>query len=391
MEGEVFYSIRKEYRLNHNIKEDKTEGCCLRACLKQKPTQEVFIDFHDHTPSSEPAAFFVEPFKVDGQQIGWLVLQCAINKVNSIFAWTQELGPTGETFLVNQEGFMLTESNFEGSSTILKKHLDDRNIQAKFVDKQGHRVVKDYRGFTAQTSFKVVEFLGTFWLVVAKKDVDAVISEHYQQHRRYYAERLLDELRTFPLLEDPNSKTSSSAELLRIDMDEFLKASHGERLHTFGLSTCTGLLAFYPGRFAYMAHISPKDRLYGDNDTNLLGQITKKIKSFDVYPCELRQLKFVVVSTHQNTQLAIIDKLVEEGFLLSQIQILTNTQATSAAMEYSYAQDSLKVTWRQADNQQVYIHPSTHKSSHVGGVIQKIMQENQIVTQDNPIIHSINL
>ena len=272
---------------------------------------------------------------------GWIVLQCAINKVNSIFAWNDDLGATGETFLVNGHGTMLTESNFTGRSTILNKRLDDRNIQTKFADQQGHRTVTDYRGQTALTSFEVVEFLGTQWLVVAKMDEDEILTRHYIQHRRYYGDRIKSFLHKTPMAPLRESKSSAPQTLLRIDMDEFLKADNGERLLTFGLATCTGLLVTYPEHFAYLAHVSPKDKVYGDGETNLLGQMVKRIKTFDIYPCEQRDLIFVVVATHDESLLAVVDKLLEEGYLLSQIQVMINYEATAASMSYDYRSNSL--------------------------------------------------
>ncbi len=346
--GHAFHTIKKEHDFRGDVIHDAGADTLLAKCLRNNPTEEVFIDFHNYGPSSEPAAFFVEPMFKDGQHVGWLVLQCAINKVNTIFAWTEDLGQTGETILVNREGLMLTESNFIGDSTILKKRLDNRNIQAKFAERKGRRTVVDYRGHQALTSFEVVEFLGTGWLVVAKIDTDEVVTQHYVQHKEYYSDRLLSQLgdieRTPPQPPPQRQRTKT----LCVDMDEFLKAGHSEWLETFGLSTCTGLLATYPGRFAYLGHISPKDKVYGADDTNLVGQMVKQLKSFDIYPCEKSKVKFVVLATHQDTILPIIDKLVEEGFLLSQIRFVFNPEAESGSILYDYTNDTLDVAWRYA-------------------------------------------
>ncbi len=375
--GIVFYSIRKESDLHSNLLEGDLAGSGLSVCLGKNPQEEAFVDFQDWEPSSEPAAFFVEPVYKEGVHTGWIILQCAINKFNTLLAWTEDLGQTGETFLVNQEGYMLTESNFEGASTILKKKLDDRNIQAKFAERQGHRTVTDYRGFTALTSFEVFHFLGTRWLVVAKVDRDEIITQHYDQYRRYYADKLIEYLRETkpPPLRISSAPVAGPA--LRIDMDEFLKANRGERIHTFGISTCTGILAAYPGKFAYMAHISPKDRIYGADDTNLLGQIIKKIKSFDIYRCERRHVVFVIVATHLDSLLAAVDKLVEEGFMLSQVRVMYNPDAKTAAMSYDYENNDLSVMWRLKGN-------STEKNNHlledarnVGEIIRVVMHSDE--------------
>ena len=349
MQGRVFYTLRKESDFTANLLEQASKGSRLAQCLKDCPEQEVFIDFHEYGPSSEPASFFVEPIRIDGVQKGWIVLQCAINKINTLFAWTEDLGNTGETFLVNQEGYMLTESSFEVASTILKKHLDDRNIQPKFEEGTGHRTVTDYRGFTVLTSFEVVSFLGTRWLVVAKIDKAEITTEHYSRHRRYFGDLFLEYLRKADIPPSRPVTATSPRSALRVDMDEFLKAGNGELLETFGVSTCTGLIGTYPGRFGYLAHISPRDKVYGSDDTNLLGQMVMRIENFDIYPSEIHDVQFVVVATHLESLLNIMDKLIEEGFLLSQIQIMVNQQAHSATMFYDYQKSELTVTWKMMD------------------------------------------
>lgn len=346
LKGKIFYTMRKESDMGKNLfKEDPTESP-LALYLRNSPENEAFIDFHDYGPSSKPAAFFVQPVRKDGDHVGWIVLQCAIQKVNTLFAWEEGLGQTGETFLINKNGFMLTESNFEGDSTILKKRLDDRNVQTKFSEKKGHRIVTDYRGRTALTSFEVVNFLGTRWLVVAKVDRDEIITRHYSLHRRYYADRLLGYLRKSSVPPLREVDVSGLEAGLRVDMDEFLKASNGECLYTFGISTCTGLVVTYPGRFAYLAHASPMDRIYGAEHTNLLGQVVKQVKSFDIRPSENHRVIFLVVSRHLESLLALVDKLVEEGFLLTQILVSYNPGARTATMSYDYKNEHLVVTWR---------------------------------------------
>ncbi|MCF8108423.1 MAG: cache domain-containing protein [Desulfohalobiaceae bacterium] len=376
-QGKVFYTIRKESDLNTNLfQEDESSGSPLGQCLRDKPRQEVFVDFHEYGPSAKPAAFFVEPLHKEGQFLGWLVLQCAVNKVNTLFAWEDDLGQTGETFLVNREGFMLTESNFVGDSTILDKHLDDRNIQAKFADEKGHRVVTDYRGRTALSSFEVVHFLGTSWLAVAKMDKDEIITRHYTRHRRYYADKLLEHLRKARPAPLQDLRESPAAGL-RVDMDEYRKAGDGERLQTIGISTCTGLLLTYPERFAYLAHISPRDKVYGGDQTNLLGQMLKQVKSFDIRPCEKRGIVCVAVAPHLQSLLTIIDKLIQEGFLLSQIRVLYHPGAQSAAMQYDYLEEDLEVVWRLSDEPGNRGFQCMKCAFDPGDIIQDVIQEEE--------------
>lgn len=375
--GKVFYTVRKEEDLHADFLKGGLSKSSLASCLAKIPQSEAFVDFHHYGPSAKPAAFFVEPVRKDNVLMGWVVLQCAINKVNTIFSGTEDLGRTGETFLVNRDGLMLTESNFIGDPTILIKRLDDRNIHAKFEEGNGNRSVTDYRGYEALTSFEVVDFLGTRWLVVAKVDKDEVITQHYAQYRRYYSEKLLSDLSNTPPSPMRDTSLPGASTTIRIDMDEFIKATNGERLQTFGVSTCTGLIASYPGKFAYMAHISPIDKIYGAAGTNLVGQMINKIKSFDIYPCEKRAIGFAVVAPHLDSLLPIIDKLVAEGFLLSQIRVLHTPKAISATISYDYGKDNLHVFWR-LENSSGSNHVHLMRDArNVGEIVRQVMQSEE--------------
>ena len=372
-QGNILHSVRKECMSGENLFSGGLAHSALAQCLKEKPSSERFVDYAHYTPSAEAAAFFIEPVFHEDSLQGWIVLQCAINKLNTIFAWIESLGQTGETFLVNVQGLMLTESNFTRDSSILKKRLDDRNIQAKFREGQGRRVVTDYRGCEALSSFEVVPFMNTRWLVVAKMDKDEIVTQHYARHRAYYAAKLLTRLEEAPVVPFRNLNIPPASKTLRIDMDEFQWAKDGERLYTFGVSTCTGFLAVYPGRFGYMAHISPLDRIYGGDGVNILGRMVKRIESFDIFPSEKHSLLFIVVAPHAEVLPAIIDKLIEEGFLLSQILVLSNPQADSAAISYDYGQSDLHVRWRTKE-QMLRVGHTLEDAGNVGGIIRQIMQ-----------------
>ena len=239
-------------------------------------------------------------------------------------------------------------------------------------------MVTDYRGATALSSFEVFEFLDTQWLVVAKIDKDEVTADHYKRHHKYYGNRLVNYLKTAPQVPSSGPRSRSHTSALRVDMDEFLKAQNSEILETWGVSTCTALVAALPKKFGYLAHISPKDRMYNKNDTNLLSQITKKIKSFDIYPCERGRVVFVVAATHLDSLTNIVNQLIADGFLLSQIQVAYNQNARSAAIIYDYGKDDLTITWTmnmQAGDPVVH---GLEDTVNVGRIIEKIMlNENQ--------------
>jgi len=372
-EGTAFYTIRKEMDTHVNVINEKGYIGKLGKVISQKPDHEVFIDFHHYSPSSKPAAFFVEPIFHKGVRVGWIALQCDINKFNTIFASTAELGKTGETFLVNQKGLLLTESYFKGYSTILKLHLDDRNIQAKFKKEIGHRIVTDYRGAIALSSFEVFEFLGSKWLVIAKIDKNEIVTDHYKRYKKFYMDRILEYIDLNPLVLVTIEQEKQYGKTVRVDIDEYVKAENGEILETWGISTCTGFFATIPERFGYLAHISPKDKMYNGDETNLLEQITRKIKGFDVYPCERQDVLFMVIAPHLESIPNIVDQLIEEGFFLSQINIAYNSSATSAAVLSDYKNNSVIINWKFPNGKNEMIVSGIDGTYNIDEIVEKIM------------------
>jgi hypothetical protein len=373
-DGEVFYTIRKESDYHKNIFSGELAKSFLSKQLRNNPKEEVFVDFHYYGPSKKPAAFFIEPAYKDAKLIGWFVFQCDINKINSLFAGAEQLGMTQEAFLVNHEGYLLTESNFKDKSDILKMHLDNKNVEAKFHEKEGHKIVTDYRKLSALTSFKVFYFLGTEWLVVVKVDEAQIITEHFQQQSKYYFEKITKNLSTGFTCKPNVSFQKHGKKTIMVDMDEYIKANHGELLQTVGVSTCTALIATYPGKFGYMAHISPYDKMYDERGTNLLGHIIKKIKNYDIYKYERQQVHFIVMANHFNSLRNIIDKLVEEGFLLSQINVMYHPEAKCVNVLFDYSDNLIRTEWLMPEPENK-VYQNIQNEDNLGVIVKNLLED----------------
>jgi hypothetical protein len=377
--GDIVYTIRKENDYGKNLIHGQIRDTPLARAIKSQPRKPVFVDYFYYESSQEPAAFFIEPLYKDSRLLGWFVMQCAINKINSIFAGNYDLGMTGETFLVNDDGLLLTESNFAGNTTILKIKLDDKNVETKLKVKKGNLIVTDYRDQTARTSFEVFDFMGSQWIVVAKLDEGEIITEHFRRHRKFYTKRLLEKLTTGSQNACRNTFTSYDKKKTLVDMDEYVKADQGEVLATVGVATCTAVVATYPEKFGYLAHISPYDKTYSQNPydrpaTNLLASIVKKIKHYDIYQFERRKVKFIIVANHLKSIANIVNLLVDEGFLLDQINVVIRTDARSANLMFDYSKDEIMVDWIMYENTDPEKQDS-YECDNVGQIIQKLAEK----------------
>lgn len=342
--GDVVHTIRGESDRGCNLFTAPWSETALVRRLRGTPGA-AFVDYEYYDASNEPSAFFVEPVSVAGESSGWLILQCTTDKLNRIFDRGEYLGETGEVFLVNRERMMLTDSRFQAETSVLKQHLSAQNITAKFSEGRGHKIITDYRDQRALTSFAVCPVMGREWLLIAKIDEDEIVTRAWNRR----------ELETLLLRSAASIQPASVAPppafrcTVRVDMDEFHSVKPGAAVLTWGVSTCTAVVIGRPGHFGYLGHLSTYDRSYGGGDIDLVSQILKRIRQFEVYPSELRELRAVIVAPHINSARGVIDRLLEAGLFLSQVTFVRDADARRADILHDPASGTTWVHWFSPD------------------------------------------
>jgi hypothetical protein len=344
--GEIFYTMRGEGDLGANLFTGKLARSNLARQLKSDPEKQ-FIDYEYYEFSNRPSAFFVEPVRQDGKVIGWFLLQCTINKLNSIFSAEEALGQTGEVFLVNEKSMMLTQSRFRNESSSLRQHLSEENIRSKFKEGRGHKTVTDYRGHRAKTSFEVCDVLGARWLLIVKVDEDEILTRQYLQQKQKFEKPLLAELnRDRPEGRSPGPVIPPT-DGLGVDVDEFQRVGEEGTLVTWGVHTCTAVVITLPGKFAYLGHLSNYDRSYRQGgNLDLLGHMLKRIRRFELYPVQMRDVEIVIVAPHTHSVLGAADRLLAEGFLLSQIRFVHCPDAHCATVRHRMKPGATDISWQ---------------------------------------------
>jgi len=344
--GDIFYTVRRQADYHKNIFTGELVETSLSKQLKLTPNK-TFVDFQNYEISGEPSAFFVQPCQHNSSSKleGWFVFQLSINKINDMFSIEKDLGITGEVILVNKDSYMLTDSRFLADSSILRTHLSEKNISQKLKERIGHKTVIDYLGHKALTSFKVVSIIGTEWLLIAKIDEDEVLTETYKKNRDQNRRQLLQRA-AYDSKDYQDTQISFKGDI-EVDMDEFRRVSHGETLNTHGVSTCTAVLISCPGRFAYLAHVSPNDSIYGGSQTDLVLKMLKRIENFDIVTNDKRKLEITIVTPNIEHTAGLIDLFVDRGIFLSQIKLLHNSEARYANITHDYnGKGKTIVEWR---------------------------------------------
>ena len=355
-QGDIFFTVKKENDYHKNINDAQFAGLSLQTHAKTARTF-TFIDFEYYAASKEPASFYLIPVFDDDEFLGQIVLQLPINSINDIFINRDNLGETGEVYLVNADQLMLTDSRFIDTSTVLRKRIDTKAISNVKTKQHGNQIIKDYRDkwvFSRHESFR---YEGAEWIIIAEIDEDEVLTDYYRHH----------EAELYPLINqfflERREQTSSRPplpeiqHLHKVDVKEFLKAKDGTGLYTKGVGTCTAVAIYMPKQFAYLAHITPTDSIYNDNwfHKNVLGKqytdyvdtMLRRIKLYDILPYQLSDLKFSIAAPNRNGLRGAINKLVNNGIWLSQITIHYLPNYSSVDLVVDYRQDRITSIWKQ--------------------------------------------
>ena len=135
-----------------NIGLDRSGEACF-----QEGSRDVYVsDVHNHGTISEPSLSISSPVREDvtGKLLGVIVAAIPVSGLNRITAARTGLGKTGEIYLVNSDGYMITTSRFVKDSS-LKLRIDSESTRKCWADvrKYGQRrhphkptVYPDYRG-----------------------------------------------------------------------------------------------------------------------------------------------------------------------------------------------------------------------------------------------------
>lgn len=351
-QGTVFHSIRKEADYQTNLFSGPLAETKLSQKMAQSPV-EHFVDYEYYSPSEEPAAFFATPVEDQGTHGGWFVLQCPINRLDTILRDRQGLGRTGEVYLVNKDKWMLTDSRFIEDRTTLRLKVDTKAVQEALKKGVGTSIIEDYRGVRVLSAYERFDVFGTTWIVICELDEDEAITEYYAKRPDFYNEKILVHLARQDREGTPRKLPDH--ERIRVDLNEYAKAEPGQRLETYGVATCTAVAVSYPGRFAYLAHIGPKDAIYesgGPADlfdlgrkSDLLGELIGRIQHYDIYPYELRNLQFTIVAPHDASFGNVVKRLVAHGIGLGSIKLIWSPEGGYANVVVDPAEDLVAVVW----------------------------------------------
>jgi len=132
-EGNILFTVVREDDLGTNILEGPySDTLFAAACRKALQTgRPTFSDYERYAPSGDAVAGFLASVLLneDGDKIGLVALQVAINQIDGIMQGRAGLGQTGESYLVGADLRMRSNSALEEGETVLREEVKTEQTQ----------------------------------------------------------------------------------------------------------------------------------------------------------------------------------------------------------------------------------------------------------------------
>ena len=209
--GNIVYSVFKELDYGTSIASGpySTTGIAeafTKAMGATDNNQVFFSELSSYLPSYDALAGFLStPIVENGETVGILIFQIPLDRLNSLLThqqkWTDAgFGFSGETYLVNPDSTLLTESRFfledqRGYLDVVRKTMpavaeqitmretsigiqpvNSLSAKAALAGKSGFEVIQDYRDVEVFSVYTPVTIGNTNYGLIAEIDTDEALS-----------------------------------------------------------------------------------------------------------------------------------------------------------------------------------------------------------------------
>jgi serine phosphatase RsbU (regulator of sigma subunit) len=218
--GNIVYTVYKEVDFASSLTEGPYRNTNLASAFNavkevNNRNQIRLVDYKPyHASYNAPSSFIAAPIFDGDTEIGVLVFQMPIDKINDIMTnkqqWAQVgLGTTGETYIVaedytirNQSRFLIEDSinyfkmlmdlkvdpktiakirNF--NSTIGLQEVRTEGTEAALKGVTDTKIFEDYRGVPVLSAYKPLRILDMHWVIMSELDESEAFAEVYGLRR----------------------------------------------------------------------------------------------------------------------------------------------------------------------------------------------------------------
>ena len=176
MNGNVIYSVNKYDDYASNLRTDAFKDTGIGRVYEgivggNIIDSTVFADYAAYPPiQGQPAAFMGHALNSQMGPVGVIIIRVPTGKIADIMSNTAGLGETGETILLNSEGYLISDSIRTPENDMLSVKVDSDILQ----NAKGSAVIAGtldgYRNMEADVAMTGVKFDGAQWSVAALID-----------------------------------------------------------------------------------------------------------------------------------------------------------------------------------------------------------------------------
>lgn len=187
--GHVMYSENKKTDLGENLKTGSLSNSGLAKAWKEaiETKKTAFADTTAYAPSGGTPAMFmaVNFFESDMSTLkGVMVAQMSVDAINAIMQSRSGMGKTGETYLVGADNLMRSDSFLDPVNHSVKASFSNpamgsvktEAVSNALAGKVETKIIIDYNGNPVLSSYKLVDFFGTKWALLAEIDESEVFA-----------------------------------------------------------------------------------------------------------------------------------------------------------------------------------------------------------------------
>lgn len=182
-EGRVIYSVAKSKDFLGDIHQGELSTTELASVFDQVKDldsgQQIVSSMKPYVfADGKPALFIAAPvwigsFIADPSFAGVIAIRIDVDFLNNIVSKTDGLGETGQVFLADANGLLLSDMPRSSASTALTKTVDYEVIaQAVTNNKIADGAGKTSEGVDVMVTARPFEFFDTHWLIVAERSMD---------------------------------------------------------------------------------------------------------------------------------------------------------------------------------------------------------------------------
>ncbi|WP_425349631.1 methyl-accepting chemotaxis protein, partial [Hoeflea olei] len=178
LNGNVLYSVKKNDDYASNLRSDAWKDTGIGRVFAEVvdgnvAAKSVYADYAPYPAAGgAPAAFMGHALNAQDGIVGVIIIRMPSGRIADILSNTAGLGETGETVLVNGDGYLLTDSAKTPGMDALAVRLDT-GLQGA-IEGTGVAVgsLEGYRDMQAYAAMANVAFDGARWTVAALIDKD---------------------------------------------------------------------------------------------------------------------------------------------------------------------------------------------------------------------------